>query len=381
MSKSGRRGKKSEKEEGVIEPRGEEGKKWYTFSLDFIKVLYSPVRTFKRIAENPDIKGPVFILALVILVLPSYVYAFDLKFYPEPFVLDLSFIPSSGPPYNITEGFINPAEPRSINVFTFNWTGTVTIYGTNATGGEIFESIIVSEEVLPHNTIKAFVNVSKVTFDGPGDQISQFIMLGMNPREYQSLMEYALVQITQYSMSMAINFIIGWALYGGILLFTLKVFRQEVESWSALFIIVGYTFVVMIVNILATTFLTLMINGEIKWPLELSGLSGIPYESLTENAKAVTEGLINQINQEAGIAYQLLTVNFLGVSGITYVTNTWMVALWVVALRSYYGLDWKKAATISVIAFISEFLLRIFLGSWELMIIGVLLLLMKYVFK
>jgi len=384
--KRAKKGKKEEEE--VIEPLEEQieekGKKWYIINLDFLRVLYSPVRTFKRIAEKPDIKGPIFILALTILVLPCYIYAYDLKFFPEPLVLELSLIPgppSSEPPYTITEGFINYTEPRGISVFTFNWTGTVTIYGKNATGGEIFESIIISKEVLPHNTTKVFATVSKVMFDGPGNQRSQFIILGMNPREYLSLMEYALVQITQSSISMAINFIIIWALYGGILLVILQVFRQEVGSWSELFIVIGYTFVVMIFNVLATTFLTLMIQGEIKWPLELSILE-VSGELRTENAKAIVEGLENRINQEAGAAYQLLTSNFLGVSSVTYATNIWMVALWVIAMRSCYGFNWKKATAISATAFISEFLLRIFIGfPWELMIIGLLVLLIKYVFK
>lgn len=385
-----KRAKKGKKEEEVIEPLEEhiekEGKKWYIISLDFIKVLYSPVGVFKRIAENPDIKGPISILALVILILAGYVYASDLKVFPETFVLNLSLIPDSGPPYNITQGFINPAEPRGISVFTFNWTGSVTIYGTDAKGEPIFEDVIVSREVLPHNTTKAFATVSKVTFDGPGDQRSHYVILGMSPREYESATKYAVGQITQYSISMAINFLINWALYGGIMLFTLRVFRQEVESWSALFIVIGYALVVMIVDILARTLLILTIPAT-KLPLEVYGVwYMLPPEASTENAKAIANGLVNQINQEAGVhsnwAYQLLTSNFLGVSSITYAIDIWMVALWVVAMRSYYGFNWKKAATISAIAFISEFLLRIFIGfPWELMIIGLLVLLIKYVFK
>ena len=208
----------------------------------------------------------------------------------------------------------------------------------------------------------------------------------MNPREYHSATIYATGQITQYSISMAINFIVNWTLYGGMLLFTLKIFRQEVESWSALFIVIGYTLAVMIIDMLTRTLLILTIP-ETKLPLEVYSVwYMLSPEVSTENAKAIANGLADQINQEAGVhsnwAYQLLTSNFLGMSSITYTFNIWMVALWVVAMRSYYGFDWKKAVAISAIAFISEFLLRIFVGfPWELMVIGLLVLFIKYVFK
>ena len=51
---------------------------------DILKVLYSPVDAFKQIIQNPDIKGPIIILILVLVATIGRQYIMGSKIYIQP---------------------------------------------------------------------------------------------------------------------------------------------------------------------------------------------------------------------------------------------------------------------------------------------------------
>ncbi len=347
---------------------------------DFLKVLYSPVKAFRNIVEKPDFKGPILILVITLLSTAGLQYVSLSKIYIETSVLKANLIPVSGPPYNITSGFTNPDSPSKISVFTFNWTGgldNVTIYGKNATGGYIEEKLIAADvstysyidgnvtiaaNVTTYYTTKDFADVTKVEFSKAGDNSSQYVMLGMRPEDYSSLLALGLLggSLIRSLLDTAFVFFLRWIIYAVLFWVVLKVFREGVESLGGLFTVLGYTFVAtMIFSLINIPLISAL--PTVNLPL---GAWGPPPEA-TEGAQTAAVNLIrleiiNPIYEEtwySNWAYQLGL--FLGRFPIF---DIWVVALATIAIRSLCDLTWKKAVSISVITYAIRFLISFFIG-------------------
>ena len=347
---------------------------------DFLKVLYSPVKAFRKIVEKPDFKGPIFILVLTLLATAGFQYVSLSKIYIETFVLEATPIPVSGPPYNITSGFANPDSPRKISVFTFNWTNgldNVTIHGKNATGGYIEEKLIaanvstysyingnatIAANITTYCTTKDFADVTKVEFSKAGDNSSQYVMLGMKPEDYSSLLALGVLggSLIRSLLDAAFVFFIRWFIYAVLFWAILKVFREGVESWGSLFTVIGYAFVAtMIFSLIKIPLISAL--PKINLPL---GAWGPPPEA-TEEAQTAAVNLIrleiiNPIYQEApnwNTMYQLIFfIERFAVFDI------WTFPLVAIAIRFLCDLTWKKAASISVIAYAIRFPIIFFIG-------------------
>lgn len=319
------------------EQRGDE---WL---LEAIKVLYSPLKAFRKIAEKPDYKGVILIVALTLILTAGTQYVRYSKIFVETSILDPTLIPTEGPPYNITEGFTNPDEPHSISVFTDNWTNgsdTVTIYGKSGTGDELDEEVIIEEDSKVYHTNKAFKNVTRIVFSRAGDGENQYVIL-VNKDDYASASMYYLPSLPRMTLENLTRFAFGWGLYTVFLWVFIKASREEVYSWTTLFIVVGYAFAANLVYnlldmILISTFPT------VELPLEVR--------------VAPTYEQINQVYIDKGWftvtqAYQL---------GSFLAFNAWIAALCAIAVHFLCDIKWRKAAAISAVVYVAYVLLRLF---------------------
>jgi len=385
MSEKGRRRKKTKKEEEVIEPKRrrakkgkkkeeevvepleehmeEKGKKWYIISLDCLRVLYSPVKAFQRITEEPDIKGVLLILALTLLATTGSFYA---NFYHINFGLSVleniaEQIPTIGPPYNITGGFINPSEPRLITICTFNWTSgsdTVTIYGKNATDHDINETVVITLDRTFYNTSKYFKTVTMVEFSHGGDGEIQYVILGVSPEEYipgvaSNLFIPSLIQGSGGLVLSALSFFVGWFIYAGVFWLVLRGFQEEIESVGALFITMGHVFIIA-PHILFGVYFGVILNVVYMSFLFASPSISLPLRAWT----GVNSELYNQIVQEnwsTTWSYQALNIPW------PWIFQAWAALLSMVAVRFLFKTTWRKAAIIAVVANFANFLIRTFI--------------------
>jgi len=373
MSEKGRRRKKTEKEGEVVEPKRrrakkgkkeeeeviepleehveEEGKKRYIINLDFLRVLYSPVKAFQRITEEPDIKGVLLILALTLLATTGSSYASFSHVNIGLSVLEnvAEYIPTTGPPYNITEGFINPSKPRLITICTFNWTrgsDSVTIYGKDDAGHDIKEEVVIAKNGTFYQTSKYFKTVTKVEFSHGGDGQIQSVILGTGgPEEYvpgveSNLFIPTLIQGQGGLVLSALSFFIGWFIYAGVFWLVLKGFREEIESVGALFITMGSVFITKVIENVVYMSLLLALPTI---SLPLAAWTGVDSE------------LYNKIVQEnwgTTWVYQALNISW------PWIFQAWIALLSVVAVRFLFKTTWRKAVIITVVANVAYFLIR-----------------------
>jgi len=347
---------------------------------DFLKVLYSPVKAFRKIVEKPDFKGPILILVLTLLSTAGFQYVSLSKIYIETFVLEAKLIPVSGPPYNITSGFINPDSPHKISVFTFNWTSgldNVTICGQNATGGYVEEKLIaanvstysyvkenvtVSANATTFYTTENFANVTKIEFSKAGDNSSQYVMLGTRPEKYSSLLAQGVLGrfLISSLLDTTIVFFLRWMIYAILFWVVLKVFREGVESWSGLFIVIGYAFVAaMIFSLIKVLLISAL--PTVNLPLGAWGPPlGATEEARTAASNLIGREIINPIYQEAWYSNWAYQLGFFLERFPIF--DIWIVALAAIAIHFLCDLTWKKAVTISVITYAIRFLIIFFVG-------------------
>ncbi len=311
--------------------------------LEAIKVLYSPVKAFKKIAEKPDVKGVILILALTLLVSAGTQYVYYSKVFVETSLLDRTLIPTEGPPYNITEGFTNPDEPHNIKVATTNWTNgsdTITIYGTGGAGEELKEEVTIEENNTVYYINKPFKAVTKIVFSRGRDGRNQYVIL-VNKDDYASLLMYYSQSLLGTIMGTLTRFAFGCGVYTVFLWVVIKVSREEVYSWVALFIAVGYAFAANLVyNLLDITLISTF--STVKLPLEV-------WVAPTEQ--------INQFYLEKG--WFIVTQAYQWGSFLAF--NAWIVALCAIAVHFLCELKWRKAAAISVVVYVAYALLRLFI--------------------
>ncbi len=274
----------------------------------------------------------------------------------ENFALDNTLIPIVGPPYNITEGFVNFTGSTKISVVTYNWTSgsdNVTVHGLNPAGQNDSEVVKIEQDDTAYNTTRSFTSITKVEFSKGGDNSTQYVALGTN--QYEGVLDKGLLGglLTSSLVGRALGFFINWVLYSLLLYVFIRVFREEVESLSGLFIIVGYVFIVTLVYPIVTVLIIPMLPS-VMLPLQTWNLP----VGASEAAKTTASNLVNQIYQQAWyskLPYQLLV-------GILYGVDVWVVALFIIAIHFYCDISWKKAVAISVIAYFVRFALNLFVG-------------------
>lgn len=319
--------------------------------LELFQIFISPLKAFQKIVKKPSYIGPILVLALTLIAAAGTQYLSATKVDLENFALDNTLIPSAGPPYNITQGFVNFTGPTKISVLTYNWTSgsdEVTIYGLNA-GQNYSEVVKIEQNNTAYNTTENFASITKVEFSKAGDNSTQYVALGTN--QYESILNKGVfgTSLTSYLMSSAFSFFFNWAIYSLLFYVIIRyLFREEIESLGSLFIVIGYVFVVTLVQPLVSTLLIPMLPS-VMLPLQTWNLPS----GATTATKTAANNLITQIYQQAWyskIAYQALV-------GLMYAIDVWLMILFAIAIRSYCNISWKKAAIASIIAYLVRFAL------------------------
>jgi hypothetical protein len=144
--------------------------------------------------------------------------------------------------------------------------------------------------------------------------------------KFVPLTAYFFAEWLSSMMMAASGFFILWGLYGGILLLIIKIVFGEKECpWKTFFVVVGYLFSVRIVYLLVTVAL-IPVLPEVR----LENLAQIWYPTLP---------------------YQVIGYS-------SFITDAWMAALTVIAVRSFYTFTWKKAIGIALLASLLNLTLR-----------------------
>ena len=142
-------------------------------------------------------------------------------------------------------------------------------------------------------------------------------------------------------MSAAVSFFINWIIWAGVLFLIVKVFHEKGGQWTTFFIIIGHVFIVTVVYDLAIAalFSTLpTLNLPVK-----------TFTVATEEEASVVNTLIQ--NWYPNWVYW-----------VPFVREIWIVALFVIAIYLLCKITWRKAASISLVAFLLRTTLRLFIG-------------------
>jgi len=317
--------------------------------LEALRILYRPVRAIQGILEEPDMKGPLLVLALLMAVTAATQVIVTSKIHLETPVLDTTPIPTSdlGPTPNITSGFRDPGEPRVLSVVAYNWTGTVTIHGANDTG-DVEEELAVNETYEEYRTRSAFKSVANITFSDAGDGSSQFVTVGL-PGEFNSVIAMGMLRqfIVSPLLGTLTNFFLGWVVYGGILLVVIKALRGEAGSLGALFTAVGCTFASLLVISLVYALLTLPLP-TMRLPLRAWAAPGTEGRAHEEMSGLFQEKWYSTLPYRLGAYY------------LPYGVNLWIAALSIIMIHFSCGVSWRKAVVISAVASLANFFFRFY---------------------
>jgi len=306
--------------------------------LEVVKVLYSPAKAFREISKEPKFRGVLLILIFFVSATIGMESVRNSKIFVEAPVLKPTLIPSEGPIYNITEGFTSPIAPMKLSLIAYNWTGIVTVYGTDGTN-ETKDIVIIHENYTVYTTGEAFKTIINVTFSDHGDGKTQYIVLGV-PGEYISVLEKDVSGFIFYYVTVGLmNFFWNWGICSIVFSSIVNALRIRAErvKWYALFIILGYPFVVMVIELLIYTLVYLPLPS-VNMPLRV-------WSAPPLSAYAEMEG--NQIFSERWGSF-ITIFNLLHY--IPYFVIAWRTILSTIAIHFLYDLTWKKAIIVSLIA-------------------------------
>jgi len=145
------------------------------------------------------------------------------------------------------------------------------------------------------------------------------------------------------------SFFLGWSLYAVLLLLIIKLSGSEAGPWSMLFIVIGYTFSIRIVHVLVDAFLVSTLP-QLVFPLKAWN----PIAGEEELASKLVDD-IYQTSWYPTLAYNLTLP-------LVFAFYAWGIALSVIAVHFLREFTWKKAASISITAYVIYIFVRGFLG-------------------
>ncbi|UCE16609.1 MAG: hypothetical protein JSV12_03095 [Candidatus Bathyarchaeota archaeon] len=147
----------------------------------------------------------------------------------------------------------------------------------------------------------------------------------------------------------AFSFFLGWSLYSVLLFFAIKLTGSEAGPWGVLFIVIGYTFSINMVQILVEAILASTFP-PLVFPLK--ALNPIPGEERLAN-RLLDD--IYQTNWGSTLAYNLILP-------LAFGFYAWAIALSAIAIRFLREFAWKKAAGVSITAYLIYIFIRGFLA-------------------
>jgi hypothetical protein len=138
-------------------------------------------------------------------------------------------------------------------------------------------------------------------------------------------------------LQVVLNFAMNWILWAGILMIVAKLFNEDFGRWNIFFVIIGYSFIVMVVYTLVNV-VPLLTLPPLDVPLDANALNAL----LDTSWRPL-------------LAYQLWLY-------IPVIGEVWITALGAIAIHVMKDINWSKAATIAAVAFAIRFILSLFLG-------------------
>lgn len=144
----------------------------------------------------------------------------------------------------------------------------------------------------------------------------------------------------------AISLSLAWLILVGMILLVIKLFRMQEGSWKALFFVVGYTLITSVVGTLITALCIFPLpTVQLGW--------GIWNPTTQEMVDAAHQGILKAYE----IWFSSPTYRFL--SYLPYIVQVWATALAAISIRALLGVSWNKAVTISAMASVLTFLIRL----------------------
>jgi len=369
---------------------------------EVFEVLYSPVKAFKKIIEKPDFKGVILILVLVILSTVVVQYVATSKFFLETRTPDdenwtesKTLWVSNG---NLTLDNVNyKVGNYSVKSFVFNntniWMKITDIEPLDCSEDTGYKELFFWTKWIHENgtsssnaTLRLFsgsessyfeLNVTSFISTSSNEWRNATLKIGPENQNWTRIdspdwtnvtgLEFRLVWPAQANLTMKIDDLhfrkyvspletgafsgaiisiviqaavlssMNWILWAAILLMITKVFHEEVGPSTVFFVIIGHVFIATVVYTIASAAL----------------LSTLPALNLPLEADDINV-LIDEMWSPYW-AYQVFL--YLPLAG-----EVWIAMLCAIAIRLLRGITWGRAASISVIAFILRFILRLFFG-------------------
>jgi len=382
---------------------------------EVLGVVYSPVKAFKEIVKNPNIKGPLLIFLLFLIASAGYQYVsaskavFEMgtpeldewtestsRWTPEGVSIDdgdkvvgnysiVSYVTNDTRVWmKITGiGSLNCSADKGCSGLSFRikWIHQSEIFPANATlrllshSNRYFE-LDIGDKIA--NSSNAWGNVTVSTglansnwrpsVDSPdwGNITGLEFELAWLSFEVADLtlkiddlyfgkhvIFLATERFTGWFVESLItttfSFFLGWSLYAVLLLLIIKLSGSEAGPWSMLFIVIGYTFSIRIVHVLVDAFLVSTLP-QLVFPLKAWN----PIAGEEELASKLVDD-IYQTSWYPTLAYSLTLP-------LVFAFYAWAIALSVIAIHFLREFTWKKAASISITAYVIYIFVRGFLG-------------------
>lgn len=389
----------------------QEGNRQKLFVREIFRVLYSPLEAFKEIVKKPDVKGPMLILLITVLVTAGAQYISASKtFFENPtpeadsWTESTSLWISNGVLLSDTDRIVGN---HSVKSFSSNdtciWMKLIEIGPFDCSGNSGYRGLSFRIKWIHQNEKPPSSNATLQLFSYEENRYFRYDLsnnMTSSSNEWTNLtanvgsghgwvpvsspdwenitaLEFRLawlpsdaanltmkiddVYFGEYVsplasdfftgwlvsslMGSATDFIVRWILYAGLLLLMIKIFGGKTGPWSALFNVVGYVFAVTMVYI---TIDALMINMLPSLSFPLKAWSPVAGE------EEIGLALWNQIIQDnwgTSWAYNLRYY-------LPFIVHAWTAALGTIALHFAREFAWKKAAAISVMAYIMLIFLK-----------------------
>ena len=362
------------------------------FAHDVLKTLYSPIKAFEEIVKKPDVKGPLLILVLILIITAGLQYASASKISDEDPMTNrdewtetAEWIPkwaSNGeePTRDADKVTGNYSVMSSVTNNERIWMRLTDIGPINCSGDETYERLSfrikwihengkfpnsdVALHLLSNNENESFkLDFSDEISNSSGRWSNVTVDVGPKSQNWESIGSPRWENVT------GVEFVLAWSAPANL---TMKIddlyFAKFVPltkdffaGWSSSLIMSATSFFIQWGVYGGVVLLVIKLFGEKvgSWK-ELFVVVGYLF-SIRIVYLLVTVVLVpmlpeTRLENLAQIWYPTLPYQTILYFGL--VTDVWMAALCTIAVRLFYTFTWKKAIGISVLASLLNFTLR-----------------------
>jgi len=382
---------------------------------EVLRVLYSPVEAFKEIVKKPTIKGPLLIFLLVLLTTAGAQYVSasklflevgtpekddwtesDLLWAPEEVSTDAldklvgnysvmsyvtndtrvwmritgigSFDCSAEKGYKglsfrikwIHQSKTFPSSNATLRLFSGNESRCFTLDMMNLiNASDTWANLTVSlgssnQNWLPVNSPN-WGNITGLEFELAwlGTDAANLTMKIDDLYFGKHVLFLTMGAFTDWFVSSLVTtaflFFVGWSLYAILLLLIIKLSGSQAGPWTVLLVVIGYTFSIQIVRVLIEALL-------------FSTLPALVFPLKAWNPIAGEETLASRLIDDIYRTSWYPTLAYKLTLPLGFAFHGWAIALSTIAIHLLREFTWKKAASISITAYLIYLLVRSFLA-------------------